>query len=103
MLKGIDLTGMVKSTIRTSKLYNYQAFGIMILELVTIFFIIKKKLAGYYFSILIVSLQILFAIISDLFPLPNIEITIAYVIKSLIFPVLILGYMIKEKEYFIPI
>jgi len=100
VLKGIDLSGVIKTAVKTSRLHEYQGLGVVILEAITIPFIFKKKLAGFYLSIVIVSLQILFVVRAYGSPPPNIEISIAYLINCLIFPVLVFRYMIKNKGYF---
>lgn len=100
VFKGIYLSGVVESTVKTTKIHYYQDLGIVILEAITIFFIFKKKTADFYLSTAIVSLHIIFAVRGYISPPPNIEITIAQLIKSLFFPIIILYYMIKNKEYF---
>ncbi|MBT8125043.1 MAG: hypothetical protein KJO81_09490 [Gammaproteobacteria bacterium] len=100
IFEGIDLAGVGSAPIKTSKWHDYETLGVMFLETVTIFFIYKKKASGFYLSILVVSLYILFVLRSYAFPLPDTEITIANLINGLIFPILILRYMVINKRYF---
>lgn len=100
IFEGIDFSGVDRTPIKTSEWHDYEKIGVMFLETVAIFFIYKKKAAGFYLSILIISLYILFVVRSYASPLPNTEITMANLINGLIFPILILRYMVKNKGYF---
>lgn len=102
VFEGIDFSGVGRTPIKTSKWHDYETLGVMFLETITIFFIFKKKVTGFYLSILIISLYILFAVRSYVSPPPNIEITITNLINGLIFPIIMLRYMVKNKGYFKP-
>jgi hypothetical protein len=102
IFEGIDFSGVGRTPIKTSEWNDYETLGVMFLETITIFFIFKKKVTGFYLSILIISLYILFAVRSYVSPPLNIEITIPNLINGLIFPIIMLRYMAKNKGYFKP-